>query len=74
MKRYLSTCDEAISEHLVWQLGSRQHLIENAHTYSLQDLIDIYSGIMLPFINQVHESFAKHIKKDCKVLYIIPVA
>ncbi|XP_065341190.1 differentially expressed in FDCP 8 homolog A isoform X2 [Cloeon dipterum] len=69
MKRYLSTCDSAISEHLMWQLGSRQHFVENAHSYSMQDLIDINSGTMLPFVNQIHDSFAKHIKKDCKVCH-----
>ncbi|XP_059475079.1 differentially expressed in FDCP 8 homolog A isoform X2 [Neocloeon triangulifer] len=69
MKRYLSTCDSAIAQHIMWQVGSKQHLIENAHSYSLQDLIDIYSGTMLPYINQIHESFSKHIKEDCKVCF-----
>jgi hypothetical protein len=71
MKRYLIECKTAGEQRLLWLLKSRQHFVESAHLYSLQDLIDINSGELLPFITKVHEQFLNHIKEECKVFIIV---
>jgi hypothetical protein len=70
MKRYLVACRSAVDLRLLWLLRSKQHFVESAHLYSLQDLIDINSGEMLPFVSKIHETFLKHIKEECKVTTI----
>ena len=35
--------------------------------YSLQDLIDVNSGSLLPFLTKIHSLFLTHIKSDCQV-------
>lgn len=67
MKQYLGTCRTAQESRMLRQLVDRQHFVENAHMYSLQDLIDLDSGILVDYLNKIHGSFSSHIKKDCLV-------
>ncbi|KAF4517776.1 hypothetical protein B566_EDAN002981 [Ephemera danica] len=69
MKRYLVECKSAGEQRLLWLLRSRQHFVESAHLYSLQDLIDINTGELLPFISKVHEIYLNHIKEECKLCF-----
>ena len=49
------------------QLKNRQHFVDSANIYSLDDLIDVNSGVLLPFLTKVHSLFLTHIKSDCQV-------
>lgn len=49
------------------QLEERQHFVENTHMYSLQDLIDVEMGVLVPYLKRVHQSFSEHIKTSCLV-------
>lgn len=52
------------------QLEQRQHFVESAHMYSLQDLIDLNSGVLVDYLTKIHSGFASHIKKECLVIYV----
>ncbi|XP_068219744.1 differentially expressed in FDCP 8 homolog isoform X3 [Palaemon carinicauda] len=67
MKQYLGTCRSAQESRMLRQLEERQHFVENAHMYSLQDLIDTNSGQLVEYLKKVHESFSNHIKNECLV-------
>jgi len=41
--------------------------VDSANIYSLEDLIDVNSGLLLPFLTKVHSLFLTHIKSDCQV-------
>ena len=49
------------------QLKERQHFVENSNVYSLQDLVDVNTGLLLPFLTKIHSLFLTHIKSDCQV-------
>lgn len=49
------------------QLEERQHFVDSAHMFSLQDLIDVNNGILVEYLTKVHTSFASHIKNECLV-------
>ena len=53
------------------QLADRQHFVDNSDMYSLQDLIDVSTDVLLPALAKIHSSFAQHIKTDCHVRYQI---
>lgn len=67
MKRYLETCRSAQESRMLRQLEERQHFVENAHMYSIQDLIDVEAGVLVAFLQRVHQSFLEHIKTSCLV-------
>lgn len=56
------------------QLHDRQHFVENDDMYSLQDLIDISSGRLSCSLTEIHTTFAKHIKLDCEVSFVLHTA
>ncbi|KAG7153278.1 Differentially expressed in FDCP 8-like [Homarus americanus] len=45
MKQYLGTCRTAQESRMLRQLEERQHFVENAFMFSLQDLVDVNSGV-----------------------------
>ncbi|KAK3864460.1 hypothetical protein Pcinc_029859 [Petrolisthes cinctipes] len=65
MKQYLGTCRSAQEARMLRQLEERQHFVDNAHMFSLQDLIDVNTGTLMDYLNRVHASFANHIKNEC---------
>lgn len=67
MKRYLGTCRAAQETRMLRQLEERQHFVENSHMYSLQDLVDAESGVLVAYLQKVHQSFSEHIKTSCLV-------
>lgn len=67
MKQYLGTCRAAQEARMLRQLEERQHFVDNAHMFSLQDLIDVNSGVLVEYLTKVHASFASHIKNECLV-------
>lgn len=67
MRKYLSVCRIAQSQHLLWKLGERHHLIDSTYMYSLQDLVDIQSGELPAFLQTMCDRFVTHIKQACDV-------
>ncbi|KAK7085900.1 Differentially expressed in FDCP 8 [Halocaridina rubra] len=67
MKQYLGMCRSAQESRMLRQLEERQHFIETAYMYSLQDLLDVNSGYLVNYLKKIHESFSEHIKKECLV-------
>ncbi|GAB1597672.1 differentially expressed in FDCP 8 homolog B-like isoform X1 [Argonauta hians] len=67
MKKYFVRCQVAREEKLLLLLQKRQHFVENSNMYSLQDLIDAESQILLPELTDIVNRFLKHIKKDCQL-------
>ena len=63
MKKYLTVCRIAAEEKILLNLVSRQHFVDGPHLYSLQDLIDIKAGILLPFLQRIVNIFENHIKE-----------
>ncbi|XP_042209721.1 differentially expressed in FDCP 8 homolog isoform X2 [Homarus americanus] len=67
MKQYLGTCRTAQESRMLRQLEERQHFVENAFMFSLQDLVDVNSGVLVEYLKKIHNSFSSHIKKECLV-------
>lgn len=70
MKKYFISCKDAADQKLLFTLKDYHHFTENANMYSMQDLIDINAGKLSDFLMDVHTKFTKHIKEDCKVIYV----
>ena len=69
MKTYFLSCKAALKSKLLLQLSPRQHFVDSAEIYSIQDLCDIHSGVLFEFLNTVHSNFMKHIKEECQVRF-----
>uniref|UniRef100_T1JKT5 Phorbol-ester/DAG-type domain-containing protein n=1 Tax=Strigamia maritima TaxID=126957 RepID=T1JKT5_STRMM len=67
MKRYFLACKHALKNKLLMMLSERQHFVDNADVYSMQDLIDVESGILVEYLTRIHTHFKRHIKQDCEV-------
>ncbi|KAF2359826.1 putative zinc-RING and/or ribbon [Trinorchestia longiramus] len=67
MKQYLCSCRGAVQERLLHRLASRQHFVDSPHLYSLQDLCDLYLGVLLPQLQAIHREYDLHIRTVCKV-------
>lgn len=61
MKSYLTVCRVAAQFKLLRKLEERQHFVDTEHHYSLQDLIDVESGVLGTWLGQVLESWQDHI-------------
>lgn len=62
MKKYLMVCRVASNEKLLLRLAGRQHFVDGAELYSLEDLIDVNSGLLTSFLSKVSKEFAEHIR------------
>uniref|UniRef100_A0A6A7FR86 Differentially expressed in FDCP 8 homolog B-like n=1 Tax=Hirondellea gigas TaxID=1518452 RepID=A0A6A7FR86_9CRUS len=67
MKQYLCSCRAAVESKLLRRLSSRPHFVDNPQLYSLQDLVDLNTGVLLPELEAVHQEYSNHIKHECKV-------
>ena len=70
MKEYLRTCRIATESRMLLQLQNRQHFVENSDMYSIQDLLDVNSNLLLDELVVKVDSFRKHIKIECPVCRI----
>ncbi|KAG8235628.1 hypothetical protein J437_LFUL014886 [Ladona fulva] len=69
MKKYFISCKDATESRILWKLSDRQHFAENVDAYSMQDLIDVNTGVLLEYLKNIQTIFIKHIKEDCKLCY-----
>lgn len=66
IRKYLIVCRQANDEHLLWKC-ERPHLLENVDMYSLQDLVDTYSGDLPSMLHELVDIYSKHVKVDCAI-------
>ena len=67
MKTYFIGCRNASSNRLLLLLQSRQHFVENANMYSMQDLVDIENKSLIPILDKIHTMFSNHIRRECEI-------
>lgn len=67
MKRYLVLCPEASNQGLPWKVGIRTHMIENSGNYSIKDLVDLNSGMLLEEIRSAYDVMHVHITEQCQL-------
>lgn len=67
MKTYFVGCRNASANRLLLLLQSRQHFVENANMYSMQDLIDIENKSLIPILDKIHTMFSNHIRRECEI-------
>ncbi|XP_029155293.1 differentially expressed in FDCP 8 homolog isoform X2 [Nylanderia fulva] len=67
MKKYLVLCLEACTQGLPWKIGLRTHMIENSGNYSIKDLIDLQSGILLDELRAAYDTMHAHITQQCEL-------
>ncbi|XP_050456367.1 differentially expressed in FDCP 8 homolog isoform X2 [Cataglyphis hispanica] len=67
MKRYLVLCLDACAQGLPWKIGLRTHMIENSGNYSIKDLIDLQSGILLDELRTAYDTMHAHITQQCQL-------
>lgn len=67
MKRYLVLCLDACTQGLPWKIGLRTHMIENSGNYSIKDLIDLQSGILLDELRAAYDTMHAHITQQCEL-------
>ena len=62
MKKYLLVCRIAGEEkRLLTLLQDRQHFVDSPHMFSLQDMIDINSGVLSQYLQTKLDTFKLHI-------------
>jgi len=61
MKKYLMVCRIAGEKKLLTLLQDRQHFVDSSEMFSLQDLIDINSGVLLSYLETKFSQFKSHI-------------
>jgi len=61
MKKYLRVCRIASEERLLTLLQERQHFVDSPHMYSLQDMIDLNSGLLAQYLQTKLDTFKSHI-------------
>ena len=81
IKKYFLSCQAALECGLLNLLQERQHFKESSDTYSIQDLMDLASGVLIPEINDIHRKFARKSEmtaicvklKDSSVRSVVPI-
>lgn len=64
---YFMRCDGAKEKKLLRRLDSFPHFKDDARRFSLLDLQAVHRGELLPLLTAIHEDYATHIKRECKV-------
>lgn len=62
MKKYLTVCRLAGEQRLLLLLADRQHFVDDADHYSMNDLLEVKSGVLQPALESVIDKFTTHIK------------
>lgn len=67
MKKYLVLCPEADFHGLPWRAGLRTHMIEHSGNYSIKDLVDLQSGVLMDEIRIAYDAMRNHITESCEL-------
>ena len=73
LKKVTSNASHEVSliSLITQQLQPRQHFVETSDMYSMKDLVDVATDVLLPELAKIHASIAQHIKTDCQVRQVI---
>lgn len=66
MKIYLVVCSEASNQGLPWKSGLRTHMLESSSNYSVKDLADLQSGVLINEIESAYNTMKSHITETCE--------
>lgn len=69
MKKYLVFCPVADTKGLPWKIGLRTHMLESSDNYSIKDLVDLQSGILMEEIRQAYDAMKSHITESCELCH-----
>jgi len=69
MKQYFVQCRAALESHMLQKLDHFPHFKEDSRLFSLQDLVVLHTGRLLPELQEIHKTFAQHIRRDCPVSF-----
>lgn len=70
MKKYLVLCK--LWNAQLKNISSRSHqLLYDGHLYSMNDMVDIKSGIFLEDLKKTIEICEKHIRQKCEVSWFL---
>ncbi|XP_044006053.1 differentially expressed in FDCP 8 homolog [Aphidius gifuensis] len=69
MKKYLVFCPDADAKGLPWRIGLRTHMLESSANYSIKDLVDLQSGILMEEIRQAYDAMRSHITESCELCH-----
>lgn len=61
MKKYMTVCRIAQQQKILLHLLSRQHFVDGYELYSFQDLIEVKSGSLIHFLENIVKTFTDHI-------------
>ena len=70
MKKYLTVCRIASEEKLLLNLVSRQHFVDGPNLYSMQDLMDVKNGTLLPYLQRITGKFHEFFFVEFHFLYL----
>lgn len=69
MRKYLSECRIAVEIKLLDnETGSRRHLIQYSNFFSISDLLEAESGMLIDYLNKIFDKFENHIR-NCDICY-----
>jgi len=64
MAGFIYSCKN--SDKLLSSIGSRTHLLDKVHTYSIRDLVDLKKGKLTKFTSRIYAEYEKHITELCE--------
>jgi len=67
MKCYFLSCRKARRIRILQYLSRYQHFVETDSLYSMEDLIQLAGGKLLPDIETIVQIFRQHITEECEI-------
>jgi hypothetical protein len=67
MKCYFLSCSRARRMRILQYLSRYQHFVETDSLYSMEDLVQLASGKLLPDIETIVQIFRQHITDECEI-------
>ncbi|XP_074655297.1 pleckstrin homology domain-containing family M member 1-like isoform X2 [Tubulanus polymorphus] len=66
LKAYLFTCQQSVADELRKKIWPKEYLYDNAHLYSLCDLIQVHSGQLAILLKKIIRFASKHVY-ECRL-------
>ncbi|XP_033642374.1 uncharacterized protein LOC117302516 isoform X1 [Asterias rubens] len=63
LKAYLFTCKKSVAEELRKKIWPREYMLDHVHLYTVQDFLQVQSGVLLHFLRKVIVFAAKHVQQ-----------
>jgi len=65
--QFIRTCRNCVGQFASLQAQNKLHLLDTVHLYSVQDLIDAYTGNLSDFLEKILASFLGHVTQSCSI-------